>query len=130
MARLRFAGIQKKNRWQFLCRSVSSWICNEPFLILRNKFWQRKPLSTSGKGSSRRVGRCCYSGEDPTETPFVRPIGERGNCQMGPWVTTWPYKFEEAMFKPGDKVRLKSGGPGMTVEVVGEEAKTILCAWF
>ena len=49
---------------------------------------------------------------------------------MGPWVTTWPYKFEEAMFKPGDKVRLKSGGPGMTVEVVGEEAKTILCAWF
>ena len=37
-------------------------------------------------------------------------------------------------FKPGDLVRLKSGGPLMTVEQVGEKALTggeaVWCVWF
>ena len=37
-------------------------------------------------------------------------------------------------FKPGDLVRLKSGGPLMTVEQVGERAMTggeaVWCVWF
>lgn len=31
-------------------------------------------------------------------------------------------------FKPGDVVQLKSGGPAMTVEVVGEDGM-IACSW-
>ena len=33
-----------------------------------------------------------------------------------------------ADFKPGDMVRLKSGGPSMTVEEVGD--KETICCWF
>ena len=37
-------------------------------------------------------------------------------------------------FKPGDVVRLKSGGPNMTVTQVGERAMTqepeVWCVWF
>lgn len=35
-------------------------------------------------------------------------------------------------FKPGDLVRLKSGGPRMTIEQVGEQAMTegVWCVWF
>ena len=31
-------------------------------------------------------------------------------------------------FKIGDVVKLKSGGPNMTVEVIGEQG--VYCAWF
>lgn len=37
-------------------------------------------------------------------------------------------------FKPGDLVRLKSGGPAMTVEGIGERAmiggEAVWCVWF
>lgn len=37
-------------------------------------------------------------------------------------------------FRPGDVVRLKSGGPKMTVENAGEDAMTgqpfVTCVWF
>ena len=33
-------------------------------------------------------------------------------------------------FKPGDTVRLKSGGPLMTVKTILEPSKEVLCDWF
>jgi len=37
--------------------------------------------------------------------------------------------MEEKMFKSGDQVQLKSGGPIMTVEHYASE-KAVLCIWF
>jgi uncharacterized protein YodC (DUF2158 family) len=34
------------------------------------------------------------------------------------------------MFKPGDIVRLKSGGPSMTVESIDKKENGLLCLWF
>ena len=36
--------------------------------------------------------------------------------------------MSEEQFKAGELVRLKSGGPNMSVEQVGEQA--VRCAWF
>lgn len=33
-------------------------------------------------------------------------------------------------FEPGDQVRLKSGGPEMTVEEVSEGGETLTCVWW
>jgi uncharacterized protein YodC (DUF2158 family) len=42
--------------------------------------------------------------------------------------------MEQGDFKPGDLVQLKSGGPLMTVEQVGQRAMTgedtVWCVWF
>jgi uncharacterized protein YodC (DUF2158 family) len=42
--------------------------------------------------------------------------------------------MEEVMFKPGDLVRVKSGGPIMTVKQVGKTARldedAVWCVWF
>ena len=35
----------------------------------------------------------------------------------------------EHSFELGDKVRLKSGGPEMTVEEIGERGDTLTCVW-
>ncbi len=41
----------------------------------------------------------------------------------------WWEELSMAQFKPGDVVRLKSGGPSMTVEKIGAEG-WIVCNWF
>jgi len=38
--------------------------------------------------------------------------------------------MSESGFKIGDVVRLKSGGPKMTVEEVDDSADTVHCKWF
>ncbi|BBD98875.1 DUF2158 domain-containing protein [Sphingobium amiense] len=91
----------------------------------------------------------------PIETTNPAPIGwrqsirsldgSRKNWGLSPKVTSLHIRFwitieqsanlEEIMsFEPGDVVRLKSGGPLMTVEQVGTAAMTgedtVWCVWF